>query len=470
MNLKLIYDKSPYWLKYILVNLKAYSNRRKRYNKYYDQIYSELINNSNSSREQICNYQKVKLRQLLIECYEYSEYYKEIFTKLNITRTSINLNPYKVLNQLPLLSKDDVRNNTEKIVNNHPKRKITTINYTSGTTGVPSKTFFDKESEAYSFALWERFHYMIGLNKGDRHIRFSYNAIITKESDKNIFWILNTIDKQLLMSVYHLHDKNLSYYVKKIIEFKPVYIDGSPSAIAIIAEYINKNKIILDFKLKGICTTAETLFESQRNDIQKAFSCKVFNQYASSEGSPFITECKDGKLHLNEDSGVFEVLDENNNPTKPGGLGRLVVTSLRSWKSPLIRFDIQDYVELNEDFVQCSCGSAFKTIKSIMGRANDLFWFPNKGFIRTTYEFYMESVKGIDKFQMIQESPYSIRVLINKVDGYDRKINEEIIVRGLKKDIDPSIIVTFDYTTDIVNNEKGKQRTVRRIFEISEYK
>ena len=61
----------------------------------------------------------------------------------------------------------------------------------------------------------------------------------------------------------------------------------------------------------AITTTAETLYDYQRSIIQEFFQCKVYNQYASSEGSPFITECKSGSLHVNMDSGIFEFLNKN---------------------------------------------------------------------------------------------------------------------------------------------------------------
>src|SRR5690606_19789374 len=204
-----------------------------------------------------------------------------------------------------------------------------------------------------SFALWNRFHYSIRLNKKDKHIRFSSNLVTEPKRNKPPFWVYNNSDSQLLMSVFHLKEDNLKYYIEKINSFKPVYLDGFPSAIYVLSEYINRKKIILSFKPFAVCTTAETLFDYQRKEIEKAFGCKVYNQYASSEGSPFITECKYGKMHVEEDSGIFEFLDDNNQPVKSEQIGRMVVTSLRSWKTPLLRYDILDYVEMDTDTKKC---------------------------------------------------------------------------------------------------------------------
>jgi phenylacetate-coenzyme A ligase PaaK-like adenylate-forming protein len=47
--------------------------------------------------------------------------------------------------------------------------------------------------------------------------------------------------------------------------------------------------------------------------------------YKSSE-SFIALPCKDGKLHINEDTTLVEVLDKNNQPVKPGEPGFVVVT------------------------------------------------------------------------------------------------------------------------------------------------
>ena len=59
--------------------------------------------------------------------------------------------------------------------------------------------------------------------------------------------------------------------------------------------------------------------------------CEIKDQYASSEGAPFIFECPHGKMHIDITSGVFEVLDESGNDAD---MGELVVTSFSTRGTP----------------------------------------------------------------------------------------------------------------------------------------
>src|SRR5690606_23504378 len=159
------------------------------------------------------------------------------------------------------------------------------------------------ESIERAFALWKRFHWTIGIDKTMKNVRFSGRIIVDPYTVRKPIWVYNFFEKQLMMSSYHLKTENVMYNIDKLNTFRPLFIDGYPSAIYILAQYINKNKITLAFCPKAIATTAETLYDYQREEIERAFKANVFNQYASSEGAPFITECRHGQLHLNLDSG-----------------------------------------------------------------------------------------------------------------------------------------------------------------------
>src|SRR5690606_11712837 len=97
--------------------------------------------------------------------------------------------------------------------------------------------------------------------------------------------------------------------------------------------------------------------------IEGFFKTKMYNQYASSEGAPFIFECEQGKLHLELQSGVFEVMDANNNPSPSG---RLIVTSFTTEATPLIRYDIGDSISLESENISCNCGIHNPIVKEIL--------------------------------------------------------------------------------------------------------
>lgn len=463
-----IYDIMPYFIKVMLVNSKALINKFKRYNKLYNPVYDQLVLNDNLSYEEVKNYQSKMLKKLLLECYNHTVYYREIFDKYHTSETDIQNDPFAVLKKMPFLSKDTRKQRVNDIVNTNPSRKVIDVTYTSGTTGTPMINYIDKETSARSFALWNRFHNRIGINRRNKNARFSYNKIVSPTNKSKKFWIHNYIDNQLFFSIYHMYDNKIKFYIEKLNRYKPIYLDGSPSAIYTIANYINNNNSILSFKPLAVCTTAETLFDYQRDEIEKAFQCKVYNQYASSEGSPFITECHKGQMHMEEDSGVFEILDDNDLPIKKG-VGRLVVTSLQNWKTPLIRYNILDFVEIDNE-ITCDCGSPFKTVKAIAGRANDLFWHPSKGYSRATISSVVKNYTQIKQIQIVQIEPEIVNVYIQL---YDNNLNnnykiEKNIIENLKATISEAIVVNFFY--DKYNTNSKKSRFIIRDFDINIYK
>lgn len=461
-----IYKKSPYFIKVILLNVKALLNFKKRYTKKYTHYLSIYNTNWHKSRNQILDFQKTELTNLLLECQEYSEFYKERFLRQEIKKELIQENPYKVLFSLPFLTKSERKQNVEEIINQNPERKTSGIGYTSGTSGSPTKNYTDKESTARGFALWSRFHKTIDFNIKDKSIRFSGRIIVKPQRKNPPFWIENFIENQLFMSMYHLNEANIPFYINKINNYKPVYLDGYPSAFYNIANYSLKRNIKITYKPKAICVTAETLYDYQRIAIEEAFGCKVYNQYASSEGSPFITECKEGKLHVNEDSGIFEFLDSDNNPAKPGSIARMVVTSFRNLKTPLIRYDIEDNVLLPLEQKVCKCGSNMIYVDDILGRHDDILFTEEKGYIAGMNKAYI-GINGIIKSQIIQENVGLFKVK-NVVDNdYTESMNIKFL-QNLKDRLGEKVTIDIQIVNDIPLGPNGKFDAVKREFEIND--
>lgn len=458
-----IYRKSPYFLKVLLLNIIGQLNKKQRYTKNFEQYLNEYKSLWKADLMDIDNYRNSALKKLLLESLNNSKWYHTIKIEKGITDEMIITNPFEVLKRMPILSKDDRK--TKALLLENTTRKTISVGYTSGTSGSPTINMLDKESIERSFALWKRFHWFLGIKNNDRHIRLSGRILVAPEKNKPPFWVYNRPENQLLMSTYHMTEKNLESYISKIQKFKPVYIDGYPSAVHILAQYINKKKININLDLKGIAVTAETLYEHQRIDIKRAFGCPVFNQYASSEGSPFITECTHENLHINIDSGVFEILDENGNETQAGSIGRLVVTSFRNLKTPLIRYDIGDTVIKGENDRICGCGCKMPMVDQIIGREDDILWTEEKGYVGRMDTAY-KGLEGINKGQILQPSPNSLVVNI-EVDDTFKKTTIEEFTNNLKDRLGESIQIKINIVDNIPLGPNGKFIAVKRKFDLN---
>ncbi|WP_027391620.1 phenylacetate--CoA ligase family protein [Aquimarina latercula] len=458
-----IYNSLPYPFKFILLNIKAFQNSKQRYTTEFDTFLKEYVDLWKADSKTIDAYQKSRLVLLLSEAFQYSDWYSEKMKELGIELEDIEENPYNVLEQMPILTKAERKKNPDVLVNK--SRNTDGVGYTSGTSGAPTINYLDKESINRSFALWRRFHKAIGLEtKRVKQVRFSGRLIVKPDSKKPPFWVYNYFENQLLMSTYHLTDDNLGHYVKKLNRFKPILLDGYPSAIYIISRFINKNNLTLNFTPKAIAVTAETLYDYQRLEIEKAFNCHVYNQYASSEGSPFITECTQGNLHLNTDSGIFEFINNKGEKAKAGEVAQLVVTSFTNLKTPLIRYNIEDTVLLSEEGKTCNCGCLMPMIEKLTGREDDILWTKEKGYVGRMDTAY-KGLEGIVKSQIVQESPNEIIVNLIADEKFDEQMKQKLIY-NMKDRLGETINYQIHVVNDIPLGPNGKFDAVKRNFTI----
>lgn len=459
-----IYSNSPNFVKDLMVSIYGYKDLKvfgsNTLDKYLGEYNVSYFYNEDMAKE----HQFKLLKDLIGEVKEGSPYYKEILK--DIDPNDFNTITQKdLLKKIPFLSKDNLKDNLQEIFNT--KRKKDKAGFTSGTSGTPLNYYYDLESRRRSFALWRRFHEQIGLPKEFKSARFSGRIIVKPNKKRPPFWVKNSAKKQLFLSTYHMTSDHMIHYVNKINEFKPELIDGYPSSIYILSKYINQNNLQLDFTPKAICTTAETLYDHQRTEIEKAFSSKVFNQFASSEGMPFITECKKGKLHMMVDSGIFEFYKPNSAEEVVSGLAELVVTSFRNYKTPLIRYRTGDMVLVdNPIYSSCDCGCHMPTVVKIIGREDDILFTEEKGSVGRMDPAF----KGLDFIkasQLIQVTKDLLKVLIVKEDGYEQK-HEDKLIRNIRDRLGSRIEIQAIYVDSIPIGPNGKFKSVVREFDISE--
>ena len=401
-----------------------------------------------------------------MECIKYSSYYRNVFLQLEITEEKIRKeSALDLLQTLPFLEKEILRNKTKQIVSTNPERKKCCVINTSGTTGTPMTIEFDAESKQCTYAEWRRYYDWLGLPKRFRSVRFSGRIVVEPETTKPPFWAYNVVNDQLFMSTYHLSDANMKFYIEKLNHFKPDFLDGYPSSFYIMAQYILANNIKLQFRPIAISTTAETLFDHQRKMIEEAFGCKVYNQYASSEGSPWIVECKEGHYHLWTDTGVFEFIDQKDNGDGTV-ISEMVVTSFRNFKTPLIRYRIGDFVSRYKEEKMCSCGSHYPIIHSIIGRQDDILYTKDKGRIGRLDPVY-KGLSGIKQSKIIQTALDRVEVLIVPDQSYESAIGDKLL-KNLYERLGNHITIELIEIDKIPLGKNGKFKSVERQFNIEE--
>ncbi len=165
--------------------------------------------------------------------------------------------------------------------------------------------------------------------------------------------------------------------VNELNAFQPEYLHTYSSIASLLA--IEQHEGRLHIQPKVILAGAEVLTNDMIKNIREAWKILPFNTYSATEGV-FGVECTYHRgIHVFEDLGIVEVVDEQNRPVPDGLPGhKLLLTKLYQYTQPLIRYEISDMITISEE--TCPCRLPFRLISSIDGRSDDII--------------YLEGIKG----------------------------------------------------------------------------
>ncbi len=131
-------------------------------------------------------------------------------------------------------------------------------------------------------------------------------------------------------------------------------------------------------KLRAFWVAGEPLSAGKRQALRSMWNGKaVFEDYGSTETGSLAGECTHGNLHLWSDRIYFEVFHPASGAITEGGRGQLLVTPLFREAMPLLRYLIEDEVEIAPS--RCACGSLHPTIR-VFGRVSGALQIAGKKF------------------------------------------------------------------------------------------
>jgi phenylacetate-CoA ligase len=453
-----IFERMPLFLREWMLNRYAKSLNRERFSDCYRDTLQFLRKSQWWNSEEFQFYQLSRLRELAVEVCEYVPFYRSLHSPSEMEDIGRKAQtPQELLSVFPVIEKSMLRENIDNLTSTDPKLKTVSYATTSGTTGMPLRVPSDQFAPQISQAFLRRFYDWMDLPDQFRSIRFSGNVIVPRETTHPPFWLENKERSQLFMSTYHISDSTIPHYLEKIQSYQPLLIDGYPSAIGFIAKYILQNNLRMGFHPKAIATTAETLDDHTRREIEEAFGCKVFNQYASSEGAPLITECAHGTLHENPESGILEYVNMQGVHAGPGEIGKMIVTSFRNMKVPLIRYRIGDTVLLPEGKKSCLCGRQMSSVEKITGRIDDILFTVDGYAVGIACGRLFANAKNIRKGQVVQRGVDEYQIKI--VKGSDFSANDEkSIFDRAKLTFGKEARIIFEYLDEIPFSANGKYK------------
>lgn len=153
-----------------------------------------------------------------------------------------------------------------------------------------------------------------------------------------------------------------------LAEFDPAYLLTYPTNLQHLVEESERSGIRLR-SLRGVTTLSELLRQEVRDLVRQGWGVPVQDLYSAQEIGYMALQCPENEhYHVQSEATWVEVLDEAGRPCAPGQVGRVVLTPLHSFATPLVRYEIGDLAEVGPP---CSCGRGLPVLSRILGRARN---------------------------------------------------------------------------------------------------
>lgn len=447
-----LYDHSPPLLKDVFASIYGWQKNRQRFGRVYRQYYPFFKEAHKWSEEELFDYQCEKLRQIVRHCYEHVRYYKELFDGLRLKPTDFN-NP-EDLQKLPILEKQDVVKIGDKLFADTYSPKNLLCYPTSGSTGTPLLLYWSPEMANIHWAfLWAR--YRDGMKRSDPNASFTGLEIIAPSRKRPPFWRNNWAASQRMYSIFHMNDENLQYYVDDLNRRYNKYYSGYPSAIYMVADYLERTGQSIGRPPEAIFPASEELQPIYEEKIAKVFGCKVWNQYALGELVGSITEYPCGHLHYDMDYSIIEFLDAGTND----GLVKVEVigTNFYNYAWPLLRYRTGDLV-IYDPNDKCEANTPGRVIRQVYGRTGKYFVLPNGSRV-TNISVIAKKCHNVRFMQVVQEQLGEIAVRIVRDKNYTTK-DEQEVEEQFRRKVGDELTIRFEYVDDVERTAAGKYTSI----------
>ena len=426
-----------------------YSVAEKLREKNIEKKLKELQETQYCSPQELTDYQKEKLKVLLSTSKETVPYYGEVIKDSNPDN----------INSIPILTKEIIRKNIKRMFNPEIPRWNLIKYSSSGTTGEPIVLFLEKNALGYYHAAQWRGFSWYGVKLGARGIKI-WGVPLSLKS-KIIENLKDRIASRIRISAFDMEKLEAKKIWDRILKFKPEYMYGYASALYLFSCLLEENNLEgKKLGLKLIVSTAEVLYEFQKEKLKKFFDCPVANEYGACEGGIIAFECPKGSMHITSENVYIEVVDENNVQRGPSDEGKIIVTSLRNFGFPIIRYELGDIGALSEKV--CTCGIGLPLLEKINGRISDFALTTSGKKVHSEFFSYLNReliTRGhvLKEFKIVQKKRDELIIYLLKDKNIDKKV-KQFISSMVKKHIDPSVTVKFEQVEKIDAEISGKKR------------
>lgn len=399
-----------------------------------NQLYKKIQEFEYKSSDEIRQIQRKEFSLLVKYHRQHNKWYKELTKDLDIA---------------PIITKRDLQNAGKDLFSEMvPEIHLPVSSVkTSGSTGEPLEVYATQLTKTFNSCYVLRENAWYNRKYSDKLSAIKANLTEYKlHSDWGI--IQNTGPSQAIP---------LSFDVKKqnelLTEFQPNILLTYPNNLKSLCELWQEHYPLTE--LRAIRTIGETVSDELRELVKSVTNLPIADAYSSQEIGPIAIQCPEsGLYHTMDEHLMVEVINENNQVCKENETGRIIITDLHNYVTPLIRYEIGDYATVGP---KCSCGRGLKTFTKILGRNRNMLVHPDgrKNWPLVGFYKFMEITK-VRRFQFIQHDLENIELRVATDHAMTEEERNKFIAVGHEFMGPEFTINVVHYLGDLPQNSNGK--------------
>jgi phenylacetate-CoA ligase len=417
-------------------SLRHWLHRRRQPLRY--QLLDGLLATQALTRAQVLDKQQADLVAIVAFARAHTVYYGETLARLPEN--------WKI-EDLPVLTKDAVRDRLPDLLARGHDPHRTAIGHTGGSTGKPLAFYYDDHKHELMRAGMMRSYMMSGWRPGQKILNFWGARQDTVAG--GVFGgerIGDFIAAEKTLPAHEISAARLDAWAAFIRRYRPTLLQGYASILAALARHVLDAGIAMPASLIGVYSTAEVLDDAQRALMEQAFGCQVFNQYGSREIPNIACECRHGRMHVFTDMVWLESAN-----------GQLLVSSLTNRLMPMLRYENGDSGELLDG--ECDCGSPFPLMAMGMCRRNDFIVAPDGRRIHPSFfNRQLYGMTGIANYRYVQTAPD--RLALELVGPQLDATAAARIAAAIRAELGGNVDFAIKYLPAIERTASGKHRFV----------
>lgn len=351
----------------------------------------------------------------------------------------------------PVISKPDLVSGRRSFYPNGGKRRPWWAQgKTSGSSGTPLEVFRSIDSIIWEEAFQLQFWHWAGHENGQAQAILRGDQVIDISQQDAQPWMWDRFGRQLLVSTRHLSRDTAKSMLDSIASAGARQLRAYPSSAFELARAAER--LAHPLRLRAVVTGSEPVYPAQREQIERAFDCKVFDFYGMAERIAFAGQCEHGYYHLHPEYSYVEILDQHDQPTDD--FGYVVGTTLHNHAMPLVRYRIADRAR----WVQgtCPCGRHYPRIELSSGKVEDqLYDSEGTPISAGIITFAVKFLANIKKTQVAQVGPGQWQLRVVPDHGYTTT-DEQALREHFDKYVSLKVTVDILRMEDLALQSSGK--------------